>query len=108
MARDDKPPFAGDFDDRLKRLREARGERSAAPDPERAPARMRFGSGIQVGIELVAGVAGGCLLGWALDRWLGTAPFLLIVCFFLGAAAGMLNAYRHLRRYSMAASAQDD
>ncbi len=40
----------------------------------------------------------GVLLGWALDRWLGTTPLLLFVFFMLGAAAGVLNAYRHLRR----------
>ena len=44
------------------------------------------------------GVGFGALLGWALDRWLGTMPLFLIVFFMLGAAAGVLNAYRHLRR----------
>ena len=47
---------------------------------------------------MVAGVGVGVLLGWALDRWLGTMPLFLIVFFLLGAAAGVLNAYRHLRR----------
>ena len=56
------------------------------------------GEPLQAGIEIVAGVGFGVLLGWALDRWLGTKPLLLIVFFMLGAAAGALNAYRHLRR----------
>ena len=47
---------------------------------------------------MVAGVGVGALIGWALDRWLGTTPLFLIVFFMLGAAAGVLNAYRHLRR----------
>jgi ATP synthase protein I len=38
------------------------------------------------------------LAGWALDRWLGTAPLLIVVGFVLGAAAGMLNAWRWMRR----------
>jgi ATP synthase protein I len=38
------------------------------------------------------GVATG--LGWALDHWLGTRPWGMIVLFFLGVAAGMLNVYR--------------
>ena len=33
-------------------------------------------------------------LGWAIDRWLGTRPWGIIVLFFLGVAAGMLNVYR--------------
>lgn len=41
-------------------------------------------------VALVVGVG----LGLVLDRWLGTSPWLLIVFFFLGAAAGMLNVYR--------------
>jgi ATP synthase protein I len=54
---------------------------------------------LQAGIEIIVGVGGGSLLGWALDRWLDTGPFLLIVGFMLGAAAGMLNAFRSMRRY---------
>ena len=33
-------------------------------------------------------------IGWALDRWLGTKPWLMIAFFVLGAAAGMMNVYR--------------
>ena len=33
-------------------------------------------------------------LGWAFDRVLGTKPIAMIVMFFLGVAAGMLNVYR--------------
>ena len=58
------------------------------------------GAGVQVGVELVAGVIGGGLLGYWLDRWFETWPVLFLVFFFLGAAAGMLNAYRYIRRAS--------
>ena len=34
------------------------------------------------------------LIGYGLDRWLGTRPWATIVLFFLGVAAGMLNVYR--------------
>ena len=90
-----RPPF-DDFDARLGKLRPT----SMAPSrkPEAPPPKLQFGSGLQAGVEVVAGVAVGLLLGWALDRWLGTAPLFLIVLFMLGAAAGVLNAYRHLRR----------
>jgi len=33
-------------------------------------------------------------IGWALDRFLGTAPFLMVVFLMLGAAAGILNVVR--------------
>lgn len=96
MAEEQRPPSFDEFDARLKKLR-AEDHRSAA-ETEAPSEKLRFGSGLQAGIELVAGVGGGLLLGWALDRWLDTAPLLLIVFFMLGAAAGVLNAYRYLRR----------
>jgi ATP synthase protein I len=37
-------------------------------------------------------------LGWAIDRWLGTRPWVMLVMFFLGVAAGMLNVYRAVTR----------
>ena len=33
-------------------------------------------------------------LGWAIDRGFGTRPWGMIVLFFMGVAAGMLNVYR--------------
>lgn len=62
--------------------------------------RSAGGSGIQAGVELVAGVVCGGLIGYGLDSLFGTWPGFFIGFFFLGAAAGMLNAYRHIRRAS--------
>lgn len=90
-----RPPFK-DFDARIERARRRDGAAGEAGD-ERPPL-LNWGAGLQVGVELVAGVAGGSILGYGLDWWLGTAPFGLIVLFMLGAAAGMLNAWRHLKR----------
>ena len=59
--------------------------------------------GCRSAIELVAGVIGGGLIGYGLDRWLETWPILFVVFFFLGAAAGTLNAYRYIRRASIEA-----
>jgi ATP synthase protein I len=90
-----RPPF-DDFDARLGKLREpVQRPTKTAPDE---PQRLNFGSGLQAGIEVIAGVGGGLLIGWGLDRWLDTQPLFLILFFLLGAAAGMLNAWRFLRR----------
>jgi ATP synthase protein I len=85
----------------VRRLRENAGLPQDEPTEER-PRISIGGAGLQVGIELVAGVIGGGLIGYALDRWFDTWPVLFLVFFFLGAAAGMLNAYRHIRRLSEA------
>jgi ATP synthase protein I len=51
-------------------------------------------AGLRIAVELAAAVAVGTGIGIVLDRWLGTAPWLLIVFFLVGSAAGFLNVYR--------------
>jgi ATP synthase protein I len=43
---------------------------------------------------LFAAVVGGLIAGWLLDRWLGTAPWLLVAGIVLGAAAGIYEFVR--------------
>jgi ATP synthase protein I len=50
--------------------------------------------GFRLSSELVAGVAVGAFLGWALDKWLGTSPWGMIVFLLLGFAAGVINVMR--------------
>jgi ATP synthase protein I len=53
-----------------------------------------LGMGMRVGIELVSALAVAVAIGWFLDGWLGTRPFLLIAFFVLGGAAGVANVWR--------------
>ncbi|MGL4242698.1 MAG: AtpZ/AtpI family protein [Beijerinckiaceae bacterium] len=53
-----------------------------------------MGLGFRVASELLAGVLVGGGIGWAIDRWLGSAPFGLIVMLLFGMAAGFWNVYR--------------
>ena len=50
--------------------------------------------GLRMGLDLVAGVLVGGLIGWGLDWVLGTRPWLLLLFFVLGFAAGILNVMR--------------
>ncbi len=68
-------------------------------DEEAAGKRgQAMGVAFRIATELVAGVFVGGFIGWLLDRWLGTAPFLLIVFLLLGIAAGLLNSVRAAQR----------
>ena len=49
---------------------------------------------IRIGTEMVAALIVGVGIGYFLDNWLGTKPWFLVVFFFLGAGAGVLNVYR--------------
>jgi len=47
----------------------------------------------QIGVTIIACVVIGVFLGWLLDRWLGTSPWLLIVCSLLGVAAAFKSIF---------------
>jgi ATP synthase protein I len=47
-----------------------------------------------IGISLVAATAIGLLIGYGLDRWLGTRPWLTMVFTLFGIVAGFLNLFR--------------
>jgi ATP synthase protein I len=61
---------------------------------DRSAMQQGLGVGLRIGIELVVAIVVATGLGWAIDRWFGTRPWGMIVLFFLGVAAGMLNVYR--------------
>ena len=92
MDEGNHPPSLEDLD---ARLRKARGKAHpvTAAEGNDVPAGG-WGPAMRVGLELVSGLAVGVGIGWLLDEWLGTRPWLMVVFFFLGAGAGMLNVYR--------------
>ncbi len=53
-----------------------------------------MGNAFKLGTELVAAVVVGTIIGFILDSWFDTKPWLIIIFFFLGAFAGMLNVIR--------------
>ena len=78
------------LDMQLKAARKAEAERSGS---DQVPAKgMRQGN--RVLTELIAGPAGGALLGWFLDRLLGTSPAILLVAMFLGIVVAFRNIIR--------------
>ena len=80
-----------DFKTRLK-IAKSKVEKQILKDVEKKGSFM--GSAFKLGTELVAAVAVGTIIGFILDSWLDTKPWLIIIFFFLGAAAGMLNVIR--------------
>ena len=53
-----------------------------------------MGNAFKLSTEFVAAVVVGTIIGFILDSWLGTKPWLIIIFFFLGSAAGMLNVIK--------------
>lgn len=51
-----------------------------------------------IGLEMGLSVAVGGIIGYHLDRWLGTDPWLLIAFLIFGTIAGFRSLYRALKR----------
>ena len=57
-----------------------------------------MGSAFKLGTELISAVLVGTIIGFILDTWFDTKPWLIIFFFFLGSAAGIINVIRTAKR----------
>ena len=53
-----------------------------------------FGAAFKLSTELVAAVAVGTIIGFILDDWFGTKPWLILMFFFVGVIAGIMNVIK--------------
>ena len=53
-----------------------------------------FGEAFKMSTELVAAVAVGTIIGFILDNWFGTKPWLILIFFFVGVVAGIMNVIK--------------
>ena len=53
-----------------------------------------LGAALKLSTEMVAAVLVGSIIGFILDNWFDSKPWLTIIFFFVGAAAGILNVIR--------------
>jgi ATP synthase protein I len=84
----------GSFDERLRAAQDRLKREQPTPAPGVGRDANPMGIGIRVGTELVAAMAVAVAIGWGLDRWLGTSPWLLGLFVLLGGAAGVANVWR--------------
>lgn len=94
MSEKDTPDSLRDLDDRLRRFREKTREPEDRDETAPRGAMAGFGIAMRIGTEMVAALIVGVAIGFGLDKWLGTTPWFLVVFFFLGASAGIMNVYR--------------
>lgn len=102
MTADKSPPSLEDLDERLRKAR------SAQEHAESPPRSKSLGQALRLATEMAAALAVGAVIGWFLDKWLGTRPWLLLLFLVLGMAAGTMNAYRTAMRFSDAADREDE
>ena len=54
----------------------------------------KLGVAFKMSTEMVAAVVVGTIIGFILDNWFGTKPWLILIFFFVGVTAGILNVIR--------------
>ena len=94
MSESEPPDRLAQLGRRLDAARARRGDGQPAAGSGDPALQQGMAVGLRIGVEFVATIAIAAVLGWALDRWLGTGPWGMIVMFFLGVGAGMANVYR--------------
>ena len=76
------------------RLRIAKKEIQKKSSNEEDNKGLFLGSAFRLGTELVAAVVVGTIIGFILDNWFGTKPWFIIIFFFIGVIAGIMNVIR--------------
>jgi len=54
----------------------------------------KIGIAFKMSTELVAAVLVGTIIGFILDNWFGTKPWLILIFFFVGVIAGISNVIK--------------
>jgi ATP synthase protein I len=80
----------------------ARAREENAPKV-RAMAASAFARGTRYAMEIAVATMVGGAMGWALDRWLGTRPWLFLLLLLAGMAAGFRNLMRAVEAETVAA-----
>ena len=53
-----------------------------------------IGTAFKLSTELVSAVVVGTIIGFILDKTFGTKPWLILIFFFVGVVAGIVNVFR--------------
>ena len=57
-----------------------------------------LGVAFKMSTELVSAVAVGTIIGFILDNWFGTKPWLILIFFFIGVICGIMNVIRSAKK----------
>ena len=57
-----------------------------------------IGTAFKLSTELVSAVAVGTIIGFILDKTFGTKPWLILIFFFVGVVAGIMNVIKSAKK----------
>ena len=85
----------GKDDDLKVRLKIAKKKINPKKDPT---PQSNLGQAFKMSTELVSAVLVGTIIGFILDNWFDTKPWLIIIFFFVGVVAGITNVVRSAKK----------
>ena len=85
-------------DDLKTRLKIAKSKYKNKNQSNNDDEKSSFGKAFQLSTELVSAVLVATIIGFILDNWFDTKPWLIIIFFFIGVAAGIINVVRSAKK----------
>lgn len=86
--------FTSDLAARIRRAQERDKVAETSASGNAARDMTGLSRGLRLGSEFIAAILVGAGIGYLLDLWLNTGPWLLILMLVVGFAAGVLNVIR--------------
>ena len=85
-------------DDFKTRLKIAKEKSKAKFSKKSNEPKSNIGQAFKMSTELVSAVLVGTIIGFILDTWFDTKPWLIIIFFFVGVVAGITNVIRSAKK----------
>ncbi len=86
-------------DDHFKtRLKIAKNKIRSKKSSKNDESSSGIGVAFKMSTELVSAVAVGTIIGFILDNWFGTKPWLILIFFFVGVIAGIMNVVKSAKK----------
>ena len=80
------------------RLKIAKDKLKSRDSLKKNEPKSNIGVAFKMSTELVSAVVVGTIIGFILDNWFGTKPWLIIIFFFVGVIAGIMNVIKSAKK----------
>ena len=80
------------------RLKIAKNKVKSRKSSKNDESSSNMGTAFKMSTELVSAVVVGTIIGFILDNWFGTKPWLILIFFFVGVIAGIMNVVKSAKK----------
>ena len=80
------------------RLKIAKNKVKSRNSEKNMESKSSMGTAFKMSTELVSAVVVGTIIGFILDNWFGTKPWLILIFFFVGVIAGIMNVVKSAKK----------